>query len=352
MLNQKEKLDYISLLTVISCFSVLGLHINGCFYGDVTQEYWISANVIECLLYFAVPCFFMITGATLIDYKDSYNTKTYFKKRIMKVLIPYLFWSAIAIIIRLGKKEFLLEEISFSFILEKLLTGSSFAIYWFFPTLFIIYLVIPIIANLEKEKRLVILKYIFFVSFIITSIVPFILTVSQSNLYYPYVSNLLVSPFMYVALGYILRYKKLSKADNAILFILGILGFLSHCLVTYFLSIQTGKLVQLVKGYYTPLCVFYSASIFVFAKLISPYIIKGKFKFIIYDLSSYSFSSYLIHYPILQYLVLDIIYIKLFNVSINSPLFRFTSIFILFPIIYLFTYLIRKIPILKYVLPK
>lgn len=35
----------------------------------------------------------MIPGATLIDYRDRCTTAEYFKKRIKKTVIPFLFWS-------------------------------------------------------------------------------------------------------------------------------------------------------------------------------------------------------------------------------------------------------------------
>ncbi|WP_432645875.1 acyltransferase family protein [Mediterraneibacter gnavus] len=53
---------------------------------------WILSLFIEKVCFFAVPVFFMITGATLIDYPKRYNLKTYVKKRINKTVIPWLAW--------------------------------------------------------------------------------------------------------------------------------------------------------------------------------------------------------------------------------------------------------------------
>ena len=62
------------------------------------ENYWISANIIESIFYFAVPVFFMISGCTLIDYRNKYSTKIYFKKRINKTLIPFIIWSMLALL--------------------------------------------------------------------------------------------------------------------------------------------------------------------------------------------------------------------------------------------------------------
>lgn len=52
---------------------------------------------IEALFYFAVPVFFMLTGATLINYRKRYGTGTFFKKRLLKTLVPFIIWSIIGI---------------------------------------------------------------------------------------------------------------------------------------------------------------------------------------------------------------------------------------------------------------
>ena len=86
---ESEKQEYITLLNVLSAFAVVVLHTNNCFWTFSTERYWKTANIIESVMYFAVPVFFMITGATLIDYKERYSTKEYFKKRFWKTMFPF-----------------------------------------------------------------------------------------------------------------------------------------------------------------------------------------------------------------------------------------------------------------------
>ena len=91
-MNIKDRKNYITFLSIISAIAVVILHTNGCFWIFSNKRYWFTANIIECLFYFAVPAFFMITGITLMNYRDKYDTKTYFKKRIIKTVIPFLTW--------------------------------------------------------------------------------------------------------------------------------------------------------------------------------------------------------------------------------------------------------------------
>ena len=60
MMN-KNRIEYISLASVLSAIAVVYLHANGCFWDFSTSRYWITANMIESIFYFAVPIFFMIS---------------------------------------------------------------------------------------------------------------------------------------------------------------------------------------------------------------------------------------------------------------------------------------------------
>ncbi len=77
MNNQKgkavSKKFYISALSVLASFAVVVLHVNGVFWNFSRERYWITANIIESVMYFAVPVFFMITGATLMNYNKSFS---------------------------------------------------------------------------------------------------------------------------------------------------------------------------------------------------------------------------------------------------------------------------------------
>lgn len=88
-----KKKIYIQILGVIACLAVVAMHVNGCFWQFSYDRYWITANIIECICYFAVPIFFMISGATLLNYRKRYTTAVFFKKRFGKTLVPFLIWS-------------------------------------------------------------------------------------------------------------------------------------------------------------------------------------------------------------------------------------------------------------------
>lgn len=84
----KKKL-YIQNLMVISTLAVLFLHMNRVFWSFSYEPYWISADLIESISYFAVPVFFMISGVTLMDYRKRYTTREFFQKRLKKTVLPF-----------------------------------------------------------------------------------------------------------------------------------------------------------------------------------------------------------------------------------------------------------------------
>ena len=92
--NESSNLFYITVLNVLSALAVVGLHTNGCFWEFSKERWWFTANIIESVLYFAVPVFFMITGATLLDYTKRCDTKTFFTRRLKKTVIPFVFFGA------------------------------------------------------------------------------------------------------------------------------------------------------------------------------------------------------------------------------------------------------------------
>ena len=67
-----QRKNYIYLLSVISACAVVFLHTNSIFWTFSYESYWFWTNITECIFYFAVPIFFMISGITLLNYNERY----------------------------------------------------------------------------------------------------------------------------------------------------------------------------------------------------------------------------------------------------------------------------------------
>ena len=94
----RKRVLYYDVLNVVACFGVVAMHFNGLVYAYSPTFDWFQALFVDCFFYWAVPVFFMLTGATLLGYRDKYDTKTFFSKRLRRVAVPFLAWSLIALV--------------------------------------------------------------------------------------------------------------------------------------------------------------------------------------------------------------------------------------------------------------
>ena len=85
---QSERIGYYDLLNVVSCLGVVALHCNGYVHTYALDSAWHQALVFEVLFYFSVPVFVMLSGATLMSYRERYRTKKFFRKRFVRTVIP------------------------------------------------------------------------------------------------------------------------------------------------------------------------------------------------------------------------------------------------------------------------
>lgn len=99
-MKENKRILYFDVLNIMACFCVILMHHNGIvhFFSDTMQ--WKQALIVEVVAYWAVPVFFMLTGATLLDYSERYDTKTFFKKRVFPYVnsiftLEYNFFSCI-----------------------------------------------------------------------------------------------------------------------------------------------------------------------------------------------------------------------------------------------------------------
>lgn len=345
---------WLTILSVISCLSVVFLHSNRCYWEiSVNSPEWIFSNVIETIFYFAVPCFFGISGATLIDYKKKYPTSVYFKKRVKKTLIPYLFFSIVICIPSIFFKNIPGPDVP-AYIFNFLVQGQAPA-YWFFPYLFILYLFIPIIGSIKEEKtRENVCFGIIIVGFISAFLLPFIVKLANNAIAWPWALEILVYPLTYACIGYLLRKYTLKMWLEIIFYVLAVGGLITQCVGTQFLSLHDGKINPLLKGYENIPCFFHAVGMMLLIKRLS--IVRNpseRCRKVFSFTSKYTFDIYLVHYLLLM--GLDILYSQCFHVPYSSPIYILTSPIICVGILILLMWGIKKIPyvnkVINWVLP-
>jgi surface polysaccharide O-acyltransferase-like enzyme len=346
--NLTDKTNYITFISVISAIAVLFLHTNGCFWNfSATEGYWKSANVIESVFYFGVPCFFMISGITLMDFFERYTLGEYFIKRVKKTVIPFVIWNLIALVSYIIIGEISIDEINLKYIYQGMTSSTIVSIYWFFNSLFVLYLSMPLFAAVEHRKRKLVYTYLVCVGGTLNIIIPFLKTVCNSDLNTPYTVTVVSGVLIWVPLGWLLHNCEMKKGTKYIIYILAVLGLVFHIFGTYYLSIEAGEIVNTYKGFQNAPCLMYSVGIFIFLKDVGTRIMSKDnvlsrgIKFI----GKYTFAIYL-----MQFILLGL-FSHLLHVDTKSIIYRLGAPFIMIPIIICITYFMRKIPILKHIVP-
>lgn len=85
----------LDILRVMAMISVVVIHTTDAVVLNpsmVSSELWWLSNIMEGIIRFAVPTFFMITGALLLK-NNRESTTTFYKKRFLRMVGIYISWT-------------------------------------------------------------------------------------------------------------------------------------------------------------------------------------------------------------------------------------------------------------------
>ena len=327
---RNERIQYISLASVLSAIAVVFLHANECAGNFSYARYWVTANIIHSIFIFAVPLFFMISGAMLLDFNKKYNLKTYFSKRIYKTLIPYIFWSTFGILFQFYYLNSI-SSIDLAYIVNSFISGSAITVYWFFIPLFELYILFPIFTYFVDNKK----HCLYFMCLLLLV-----------NCFVSFYHVHIIGYSFFAVFGFYIHKYGINKKIRYFIYALAVIGFLANTIGSYYISIMTGKLFRSYIEYTFIPAMLYPLGLFVFIKYelvkIMTYEIISR---IVLFLDFYTFGIYLIHWYILQILI------KIFNININSIIYRLGSPFIVIIICILIIRFLREIPLIKKIVP-
>ena len=93
MQSNRQNIEWLDSLRVIATIGVIMIHeatpVVKMSYGGNMGNWW-TGNIFDSAVRFAVPLFLMLSGATMLG--REYDLKTFYKKRFVRVLLPFLFW--------------------------------------------------------------------------------------------------------------------------------------------------------------------------------------------------------------------------------------------------------------------
>lgn len=357
--------DYITLASVIAAFSVMLLHTNNCFWWlNVNDSRWAFANFLDALFYFAAPVYFMISGATLINYNERCSTGKYFLRRAIKILPAYFAWNFIALLYQsFYKKTTVFSDVHLFDFIKGTFNSSYLGIYWFLPSIICVYLFLPLFAAVEKEKRKKIFTYFVLLCLICNKLIPMILNILKIDFPWPFQEQgTFLNYIVYAILGYLISEYDEPDWMRYTIYGLAIIAFFVMWIGTFFDSRRIGSASYMFKGYEKFFSYLYASGIFLVIKKYGNKIMKVEsINWLVTKMSKYTFATYLMHWYLMEFFI-DIFhskwYTQLFNVMPVDPLtiggnlfYRLFTPFLLYAVVMGITWVLRKIPIVKYIVP-
>ena len=339
--TQTKILDYISIAKILSVYGVVILHTNGVFWNfqyNNYKSYWLSANLIETIFYYAVPVFVLCIGATLLDFNEKYSLKKYYYKRFEKVIIPLFCWTFILYLLKEENKKFGLTY------LWNIYYGHK--VYGIFGSLhdFVkIYIQIPLISYVEKKNKVKIYTYGFIILMVCKILVPYLINVLKLKIIWIY--NFSFDYMVYIFAGYIIHNYKFKIIFKIFIYFLGISGFFIHLFGTQVLTIKYKKIINTHKGYQNLPCILYSCSLFLFIKEYSYLIFKIINKKFINKIGMLTLGPFFLHMPIISLIT------KHFNINTYNLSYRLFGGFAICSLCLIITAILKKIPLIKYLVP-
>jgi surface polysaccharide O-acyltransferase-like enzyme len=140
-----RRCDY-DFLRVLSMVGVVYLHTASGALRNTGTALWHFSNLVSSLATAAVPLFFMLSGALLLSSSKTADLGYLFRRRLPKVLIPLLAWSAVVI----AATGVLQGSGAALGSLTNLLSTPVVVPYWFLYALIPMYLIAPLLRKMAE----------------------------------------------------------------------------------------------------------------------------------------------------------------------------------------------------------
>lgn len=294
--DASKNIPYISFLSVLSAVGVVYMHLCG-FHGmtPALSVQWVMSMCIEKIFVFAVPVFFMITGATLIDYPQKYDDWTYLKKRVCRTVIPWLAWGGISFVYFAIFNMDSTEMSSLSKIINGILNNEYRSIYWFFPVMISAYFCIPLFAYVEETKKKRVFSYLVFIGLVFNILLPDLSRILGIQIHIPIEITVVSGYLIYVLIGYLLSHCQISKKVSILIYMAAALALIMQILGTGVLSLRDGQENMLFRNSAWINCC-YAVGVFALGRTYGPVFLKNRAVMnCVRFLKNYTLPIYLIH---------------------------------------------------------
>lgn len=293
-----ERKYYIDILKFISAILVIGIHLSSVKWYSISiiGPQWHFLNVYNSIARFSVPVFFMASGAFLLDPKRQLDVKTLFTKYMSKIILVYVVWSLIYSILSIVQEGNLVLGVELiKQLLYRTIEGPKH--FWYLFTLGGIYLAVPILREVVKNRKLIEYYLLISLVFVVFRSVREIIVIDTLELYIQYLDfNFTAGNILYFVLGYYLVNFDISKNTRTVLYMLTLASIIFTVMMTINHSYDGGIAYEGFYGYQRPAIILTSVGVFVaFKAKFENYAFSDKIKQFLLNTSSLSLGVYIIH---------------------------------------------------------
>ena len=336
-----EKKGYIEWLRVISMVAVVFTHIGSTAHTDFPNTYYGSMGgvlfqSIVNISHFAVPVFFMITGALLLDSQKEITINKILKKYVLRYCWVLLIfgWGFSYLELFAQTKKIIISDFFISFV--NMLQGKTWAHMWYLYTLIGMMLILPIMRAVTKKCSQKEIIYILVILFAFTSVFPIIDSIFGFNFGIVFPINSVYMLYMFI--GYLIDSINL-KVSWPIFCVVEVLCIIILIFLAYF-DVMQGLSIPMAS-YNSPLIIIFSVMLFNQMKLMNP-----STNMIVRFLSYVSFGVYITH---MIWINLAFKFLKL-DPTKPTSLTGIAIAIVALVLSVLLTWILKKMPIFKKIL--
>lgn len=342
-----EVLKFYAILMVILC------HVSGPFLyhlNEIDPSSWWTANVYFSFSRHAVPLFVMASGMLLLGQEKSKKLSTFFHRRFLKVVIPFLFWGPVYLLWRFLFKN---ETMTIVEALKILIEGPVYFHLWFIYLILGLYLVAPILASYLKSAETNNIIYFLCLWFLVVSILPGFRRLFDLKLG---IHILVTKGFIgYFILGKVLSVLSIKKQGFKYAYLTIFVMTAVTAVGTYILTTKDdGSLSDFFTRSTSPTIIILSVAIFMLLNSIDYKLLYQKYPFLkqfIQLQSRLSFGIFFIHFIILDILAMDNSIFKISTLNSHPSWSVPLIVLITYILSSVVIFLMQRIPLLNKVVP-
>lgn len=341
----KKIVYWADLMRVLAIYLVVIIHTSGQLtgaWGKIPESDWIIGDIYGGIARVGVPLFFMLSGYLLLPRSEGLGA--FYRKRVLKIVIPFVVWSAIYISISCYNQPDLCTR---DYLMQFVLLKRSYFHLWFLYTLLGIYIIMPVLRLLVRPGGETMLWYAIGLWILFQPVRTLMDTFL--HVYLNINSQLAIGFLPYFFLGYLLGEVKLTRLWLTAAAALFAAGAGITIVGTYILTRNAGQFRGYFYDYITLGVILATAGAFLLLRRLSdvPLLSTERAHRFLRWVAGGTFGTYLIHIMFLW--VLDWLHI---NTFMGWALWTVPFVATLaFALAFLATRLLQKIPVVNYIVP-